>query len=220
MAWGLFWGRSCDTFCTLIFKSVNDSVYVKLLMYHFLAVLKHIHDTLGHSVFQLDNAAIYQAAAVMDCFEKYNIQVDDWPLYSPDRNPMQYVWVELKRRLLRKYTEIAYTKEGPDEMNAWLVEVLPEIWEAILEGYIEILWKSMPDRAANVNDAKGWYSRFRVCNSIWFCFSLHSHHYKYLDTLYCSFKDCIIFGWGVILIFLLEGVLVRGCMDWITKAFV
>ena len=34
-----------------------------------------------------------------------------------------------------------------------------------------------------------------------FFFSLHRHHYKYLDTLYFWFEDCIIFGCGVILIF-------------------
>jgi hypothetical protein len=47
------------------------------------------------------------------------------------------------------------------------------------------------------------------CNSIRFVFFLHSHHYKYLDTLYLWFEDCIIFGCSVIWILLLESVFAR-----------
>jgi hypothetical protein len=69
-------------------------------------------------------------------------------------------------------------------VNARLAEVLPEIWEEIPEIGIEKLWKCMPDSMAAVMDAKGWYRWYLGCNSIRFVFFLHSHHYKYLDTLY------------------------------------
>jgi transposase len=86
----------------------------------------------------------------MDIFEKYNIQIEDWPPYSPDLNPMEHVWVELKHWLNRKYTEIGKKKGDLDKVKARLVELLPEIWEEILEAHCEKLSTGMPDQVAAV----------------------------------------------------------------------
>jgi len=160
MVWGCFWGGNGGTFCTLIVKLVNRGVYVKLLEYLLLPVLKCILDTLGDFIFWQDNAPVQKVAVVMDFFEKYNIQVDDWPPCSPDLNPIEHVWVELKHSLHRKYPDIGNTQGGLDKVKARLAEVLPEIWEEILEAYLEKLWKCIPDRVAAVIDMKGWYTRY------------------------------------------------------------
>jgi len=183
MVWGCFWGCNHATFCLLIVRSVNKGVCIKLLEYLLFPVLKHIHDTLGDSIFQQDNAPVYKAAVVMDFFEKYIIQVEDWPSYSPDLNLIEYVWVYIKRRLHRKYPDFRNTNGGPDQVKTRLAEVLPEIWEEIRKAYYDKLSKTMPNRAAAVIDSKGWYRRYWICNSIRFFFSSLRHHYKYLDTL-------------------------------------
>jgi len=201
MIWSHFWCRNNGTFCPLIVKSVEKGVYVKLLKYLVLLVHKHVHDTLGDAIFQQDNSPVHQAAVVIDYFSKYNIQIQDWPPYSLDINPIEDVWVELKHSLHRHYPDIANTKGDPDKLKASLVEVLPEIWEEILEACSEKLWNSMPAWVASVIDAKGWYTTYWACNSIRHFSSWHRHHYKYLDILYFWFEDCIIFHCGVILIF-------------------
>jgi hypothetical protein len=71
----------------------------------------------------------------MDCFEKYNILVEDWLPDSPDLNSVEYVWVELKRGLHRKYPDIGNTKGGVENVQARLAEIQPEIWNEILEVY-------------------------------------------------------------------------------------
>jgi len=161
MVWGCFCGRNHGTFGPLIVKLVNKSVYVKPRKYLFLPVLKCVHDTLADPILQHDNAPVYKAAVIMDFFEKYNILIEDWPPYSPDLNPIEHVWVELKHRLYRKYPDIGNTEDGLAKVTARLAQVLPVIWEEIPEAYIKKLWKSMPDRMAAVQiDAKGECARY------------------------------------------------------------
>jgi len=96
----------------------------------------------------------------MDCFEKYNIQVDDRPPYSPDLNVIRHVWIELELRHHRKYQDIGNTKGGPDNVKAMLAEVMPQMWQDIPHTNFEKLLKCMPDSIAAVIDFMGWYRRF------------------------------------------------------------
>ena len=89
--------------------------------------------------------------------KRHRIVVDKHPPYSPDLNPIEHVWVYLKRYLHKKYPDIADNPGGPDAVHARLAEVLPEAWEAIPESIFES-WRSMPDRVAAVIVAKGWYT--------------------------------------------------------------
>jgi transposase len=139
MVWVYVWSRNRGTFCPLNVESVNKGGYVKLLEYFLLPLLKRVHNTLGDSFFPQANAPVHKPAVVMDLFKKYNIQVEDWPPYSPDLNPIEHVWVELKRRLHRRYPDIGNTEGGPDIVNARLPEVLHEIWVEIPEAYFEKL---------------------------------------------------------------------------------
>ena len=66
MGWGCFWGRNHETFCPLNVKSDNKGVYIMLLDFLLLSVLRHVHDTLGDPIFQQDNAPAHKAAVVMD----------------------------------------------------------------------------------------------------------------------------------------------------------
>jgi len=62
---------------------------------------------------------------------KYNIQVDDWPPYSPDFTPIEHVWVELKWGLQRKYTGTENNNRGPDTVKRCLAKFLSDILKEI-----------------------------------------------------------------------------------------
>ena len=110
--------------------------------------------------FQQDNAPVHKACSVMNWFERNSIQLVEHPPYSPDLNPIEHVWVELKKRLHQQYPRIGDTPGGKEAVMKRLAEVLPLVWETIPEEFFEKLWKSMPDRVAAVLEARGGYTKY------------------------------------------------------------
>ena len=98
MVWGCFWGRNRGTFVPLIVKSVDRWVYIRLLETCVIPVLERVRDTIGSPVFQQDNCSVHTATAVMEWFDSNSIDLEDHPPCSPDLNPIEHVWVELKDR--------------------------------------------------------------------------------------------------------------------------
>lgn len=161
MVWGCFWGNTRGTFVPLVVKSVNAVVYKRLLSYCVLPVLEHIQIVTGKPArFQQDNAPVHKAEIIEKFFKKHKVVVDQHPPYSPDLNPIEHVWVHLKRLLHLRYPDISETKGKPDKVKQRLAEVLPLVWDEIPEELFENLWRSMPRRVAAVIQAKGWYTRY------------------------------------------------------------
>lgn len=147
MVWACFWGRNKGTFVPIILKSVNRWVYQELLEHCLTPVLQQVHNTIGDPVFMQDNARIHTAGHVTAWLDRNNIQVMDWPPFSPDLNPIEHVWVRLKEGLHKRYPDMANTPGGPDKVKERLCEVLPEIWVKDIQGdFLEKLWESMPAR--------------------------------------------------------------------------
>ena len=74
-------------------------------------------------------------------------------LIPPDLNPIEHVWVELKKCLHEQYPRIGDTLGGKETVKKRLAHVLPLVWETIPEEFFEKLWKAMPDRVAAVLEA-------------------------------------------------------------------
>jgi len=50
-------------------------------------------------LFQQNNAPVHKAYKVMDWLERNSIKVVEYPPYSPDLNPIEHAWAEVKKRL-------------------------------------------------------------------------------------------------------------------------
>lgn len=111
-------------------------------------------------VFMQDNAPIHCAKAVTAWFADNAVNVmENWPPYSPDLNPIEHMWWELKKRVYDVKPDIdAIT--GPEAIREALGDTLRKAWELIDKGFVEKLVKSMPDRVDAVIKAHGWHTKY------------------------------------------------------------
>lgn len=161
MVWGCFWGNQRGTFVPLVVHSVDSYLYRRLCKFLVLPVLEHMERVLGTKpYYQQDNAPVHKAKILKAFFKRHKVELAEHPPYSPDLNPIEHVWVILKRRLAQRYPELATYPGGPEAVRARMAEVLPGVWDSLGPDVFEPLWQSMPDRVAAVIRAKGWYTRY------------------------------------------------------------
>ena len=83
------------------------------------------------------------------------VEILEWPPQSPqspDLNPIEHVWVELKRRLN------SYKEEPKSMYKLW--ECVQDTWNDIEAVTCERLVESMTSRVAAVLEAKGGYTKY------------------------------------------------------------
>ena len=117
-----------------IFADVNRFVYIGVWEDGLVDVWQEVEDTVGDPIFQQDGAKIHSARDTMAWFAGNNIQVMEWPLNSPDLNPIENCWKRLKEKLHQRFPNIHKTKGGPDTIRRCLVEALDVVWTKDIEG--------------------------------------------------------------------------------------
>ena len=99
---------------------------------------------------QMDNAQIHRTLDALRFYKKKNIVVIDWPVYSPDLNPIENVWAYIKRKLSAK--KFISMKQIETEII--------KIWESIPKIQIEKTCETIYDRIGDCIEMKGGLTNY------------------------------------------------------------
>ncbi len=109
--------------------------------------------------FMQDNARIHTAKKTQDYLETRDLHVIEWPLYSPDLNPIEHMWLALKRKLHELHPEFDTMGDLVEEWEAFEAG-LKEAWWAIPDTQVEKLILSIPNRLAACKAANGYQTKY------------------------------------------------------------
>ena len=101
-------------------------------------------------VFQHDNNPKHTAKSVREWLSEQQFGVMEWPVQSPDLNPIENMWALLKRRLYRSY-------EAPPKGMCELWDRIKETWYNITKEECQKVIETMPDRCRQVIAKKGYW---------------------------------------------------------------
>ena len=151
MFWGCMTHAGCGYGCQ-IEGAVNTDVYLEVLTENLLDTIAQFELDVDHVIFQHDNAPAHQSARTRAWLADQQIEPLPWPAQSPDLNPIETRWAELKRRV--------GAADPPPSSVAALWEIVRAEWDKIPASVCARLVESMPERIAAVIKAKGGNTRY------------------------------------------------------------
>ena len=151
MVWGCLTSKGVGNLCR-IDGGLDAELYCRILEEDWKGTLDYYHLDRAEVIFQHDNDPKHTAKRTKRWLEDNRIRVLDWPAQSPDLNPMEHLWEEVKRRM----RSLSKKPRSKDEL--W--DRLQDVWNGIEPSVCAKLVDSMPARIQAVLDAKGGYTRY------------------------------------------------------------
>lgn len=99
-----------------------------------------------------DNARPHTAGTTAAVLAAAQINVLPWPANSPDLNPIEHLWDQLKRRVRETQDNIHSQRQ--------LIDALVRCWEEIPQENIQHLVESMPSRLRECLTNRGGHTRY------------------------------------------------------------
>ena len=151
MIWGCITYHGVGTLCRVI-GNINSEKYVDILDNKLWPVIaRHFPD--NTYMFMDDNAPVHRSNFSTNYkFNNKFIIMLEWPAQSPDLNPIENVWLAIKRKLQSHIHRINTAAE--------LFEKISEIWTSFTVEYIKSLYVSLPKRVRRVQQARGYITKY------------------------------------------------------------
>ena len=131
--------------------TMNKERYRALLQRNLNECFRKCRIARRNGILQQDGATCHTAKIVGQYLDNKNIAyIKPWPGNSPDLNPIEHVWAEMKRLLRDRDTSSIPKLEAQ----------LQDIWKNLDRDYLKRLIDSVPDRLQEVIDRKGKATRY------------------------------------------------------------
>ncbi len=151
MAWGYMTAQGV-CYLTKIIGNMDADLYCKILHEALMASLDWYDLGVNNVIFQQDNDPKYTSHKAKACFNELGLQVLEWPVQSPDLNPIEHLWEHLKRRLN------AYPNQPSGMLELW--ERVEKEWKKIPVEVILNLIDGMSRRVVAILAAKGGLTKY------------------------------------------------------------
>jgi hypothetical protein len=138
---GLFWEKG--------WEKINAGSYSGIIV----PVVDEIIQEHPELLFQQDNAKGHAAAFTRSVLEAAEIRVIEWPALSPDLNPIETLWDDMKDYIQNHYPKVHNSYKR-------LREAVQEAWDSIPHERVIELVRSMRERCQAVIAAKGWHTKY------------------------------------------------------------
>jgi hypothetical protein len=152
MFWGSIsgkYGRHTGLFWEKHWEKINAGSYSGIIIPRVEEILREYPELR----FQQDNAKGHAAKFTQKVFRAIGITPIFWPANSPDLNPIETVWDEMKDYIEKHYPEVhrSYPR---------LRRAIQEAWESITHETIRALIRGMRNRCIDVILADGGYTKY------------------------------------------------------------
>lgn len=144
MVWGAICANGAVYICRIKGK-IKASTYQRMLEEEIFG--QDLTNLPEDFIFQQDNAPVHVARSSMDYFERKQIQLLEWPPYSPDLNIIENVWGIVSHKVY---------EDGKEYKSA------DELWESVCHHFLTIsyetikeLYRSIPERLISVIEMGG-----------------------------------------------------------------
>ena len=111
-------------------------------------------------VFMHDNAPCHTTPEVTELLQEEGIQVMKWPAYSPDLNPIENLWFDLKNRFYKEWVKLHKTPSQSKNAYDVYADIIQRVWYWTNFDFIRVLVESMPRHVEAVIAAQGSHTKY------------------------------------------------------------
>ncbi|CAI7835425.1 unnamed protein product [Closterium sp. NIES-54] len=151
MIWGCMKYNGGGFMCKIEGR-MNGELYRSILQDELQQTIEHYELDPETVVFQHDNDPKHTCKMVKTFLAEQPYSVLPWPASSPDLNPIEHLWVYLKKQLL------AYPRPPAGILELW--DRVQVEWEKIPAAWCSELIDSMPRRVRAVLKSKGRWTKY------------------------------------------------------------
>jgi DDE superfamily endonuclease len=147
--WGMVCSRGVGDI-HLFEENLDAKLMKKILTHHLVQSCNRVFIETEHWKFIWDNDPKHTSRSIKEWMHNKGVQLMDFPPYSPDLNPIENLWKDIKYRVGQRHAR------DIEELQTYIEEE----WNATSEDFLANLVESMPRRLDAVIEKQGGFTKY------------------------------------------------------------